>query len=262
MSAPLPETRTDAFGRQQPASPEIVVRSLLFNVAFYLVTLFYLIAAIPTFFMSRHAILGIARTWSHTVLWLLRVICDLGVEWRGLEKIPSGPLLVASKHQSAWEVFGLIALFPDFAFILKRELQWIPWFGWYTIKGAMIPVVRGARSKALAALTVAVGRELARGRQIIIFPEGTRRPAGAEPAYKYGVVHLYSTTGATCLPIALNSGVFWRRRSLLRYPGKVVVEILDPIAPGLDPDDFAARLQGVIEPASARLLREAVESRS
>ncbi len=263
MSASWPETSRNASApRQRSPDIEIIVRSLVFNVAFYLVTLLYLVAALPTFLMSRHGILGIAWIWSHTVLQLLRIVCNMQVEWRGLDRIPPGPLLVASKHQSAWEVFGLIVLFPDFAFILKRELQWIPWFGWYTIKARMIPVIRGARSKALAALTESVSRELAAGRQIIIFPEGTRRSPGAEPAYKYGIVHLYATTGATCLPIALNSGLFWPRRSFLRYPGKVIIEVLDPIPPGLDPGAFAARLQSAIEPASARLLLEATEGRS
>ena len=90
----------------------------------------------------------------------------------------------------------------------------------------------------------------------MIFPEGTRRAPGAEPSYKYGIVHLYAETGARCLPIALNSGLFWPRRSFRRYPGTVVVEVLDPIAPGLDKQAFAERLQQTIETATARLIAE------
>ena len=150
----------------------------------------------------------------------------------------------------------MIALFADPAFILKRELQWLPLFGWYARKGRMIPVDRGARAQALAAIARDSRIQLARGRQIIIFPEGTRRPAGAEPSYKYGIVHLYAETNVPCVPIALNSGLFWPRRSILRYPGTIRVEILDPIPPGLDKETFATRLRDEIEEATARLIAQ------
>jgi 1-acyl-sn-glycerol-3-phosphate acyltransferase len=120
----------------------------------------------------------------------------------------------------------------------------------------MIPVDRGARAQALAGIARDARVELARGRQIIIFPEGTRRPAGAEPNYKFGVVHLYAETGAPCLPIALNSGLYWPRRSIMRYPGTIRVDILDPIPPGLDKEAFAARLHATIEEATAQLIAE------
>ena len=234
----------------------VIVRSIVFNVAFYLNLLVHFIAAIPTLVMPRRAILAVATFWGRANLWLLRVICGIKVEYRGVEKIPQGPLLVASKHQSLWETFALLPLFDDPAFILKRELLWIPFFGWYAWKAGMIPVNRGKRSLALADMTVRARVELGRNRQIVIFPEGTRRAPGAEPSYKYGIVHLYAETGVRCLPIALNSGLFWPRRSFLRYPGTVVVEVLDPIAPGLDKPAFAERLQQAIEQATARLIAE------
>lgn len=234
----------------------LIVRSVVYNVLFYLNLLVYLIAAIPTFWMPYRCIVDVAKAWGRTSTWLLRVICGTHVEIRGIEKIPWGPLLVASKHQSTWETFALVSLFADPTFIIKRELLWLPLFGWYAWKGQMIPVNRGARAQALAAIAKDALIHLARGRQIVIFPEGTRRPAGAEPSYKYGVVHLYGETGVPCLPIALNSGLYWRRRSLLRYPGTIRVEILDPIPPGLDKETFAARLREVIEEATARLIAE------
>jgi 1-acyl-sn-glycerol-3-phosphate acyltransferase len=163
---------------------------------------------------------------------------------------------VASKHQSLWETFALLLLFSDPAFILKRELIWIPFFGWYAWKAGMIPVNRGKRSQALAEMTTCARAELARGRQIVIFPEGTRRAPGAQPNYKYGIVHLYAETGTPCLPLALNSGLFWPRRSFRRFPGTVIVEVLDPIAPGLDKKVFAERLQDTIETATARLVAD------
>jgi 1-acyl-sn-glycerol-3-phosphate acyltransferase len=122
------------------------------------------------------------------------------------------------------------------------------------MKARMIPVRRGARAAALAAMTEGAKREIARGRQIVIFPEGTRRAPDAEPSYRYGVAHLYGELAVPCLPIALNSGLFWPRRSLHMRPGTIRVEVLEPIAPGMHPDAFLVALQNQIEPATARLV--------
>ena len=234
----------------------VIIRSVLFNVLFYLNLTVQIILALPTLIMPRWGIVEVARFWARTNLWLLRVVCGTRVEFRGLEKIPPGPLLVASKHQSLWETFALITLFADPAYIMKRELMWIPFFGWYTWKAGMIAVNRGKGSQALTEMNASARRELARNRQIIIFPEGTRRAPGAEPRYKYGVVHLYAETKVACLPVALNSGLFWPRRSFRRYPGTIRVEILDPIPPGLGKDAFFDLLQHGIEAATARLVAE------
>jgi 1-acyl-sn-glycerol-3-phosphate acyltransferase len=234
----------------------VIIRSLLFNVLFYLNLLAYMIAALPTLLLPRRCLMEVAKAWARTNLWLLRIICGTKHEFRGLQKIPRGPCIVAAKHQSTWETFALLTLFDDPTFIIKRELMWLPLFGWYTLKGAMIPVDRGARGQALAAMTARARAELARGRQIIIFPEGTRRPPGAEPRYKFGVAHLCVETGTPCLPIALNSGLFWSRRALRRYPGTILVEILDPIQPTTDKEQFLSRLQQEIEEATARLIAQ------
>jgi 1-acyl-sn-glycerol-3-phosphate acyltransferase len=232
-----------------------LVRSLVFNALFYLNTLVWLLVGLPTFFLPYRSTVWVAKTWGRVNLVLLR-IAGIDYEVRGREKIPPGALIVASKHQSAWETFALMPLFDNPLFILKRELQWIPVFGWLLIKGRMVPVNRGAGSQALIEMTERACIELGRGRQLIIFPEGTRRPAGAEPRYKYGVAHLYAAAGVPCLPVALNSGVFWPRRTLRRKPGTVIVEILDPIPPGLDKDVFFKRLQDQLETATARLIAE------
>ncbi len=234
----------------------LILRSVIFNVLFYLNLLVLLVAALPTLLMPRVAILSVARLWARINSWLLRTICGITAEFRGLEKIPPGPLIVASKHQSLWETFALLSLFPDPAYIMKRELMWIPFFGWYTWKAGMIAVDRSKGSQALAEMNASVRRELAHNRQVIIFPEGTRRPAGAEPRYKHGVVHLYAETGVTCLPVALNSGLFWPRRSMRRRPGTIRVEVLDPIPPSLDKTVFFERLQAAIENATSRLLEQ------
>jgi 1-acyl-sn-glycerol-3-phosphate acyltransferase len=155
-----------------------------------------------------------------------------------------------------------LQLFDNPVFIVKRELQWIPIFGWLMIKGRMVPVNRGARSQALTAMIERARIELAQNRQLVIFPEGTRRPAGAEPRYKIGVALIYAATGVPCVPIALNSGLFWPRRSIRLRPGTVLVEILDPIQPGLDKDEFFERLQHDLETATARLLVESEKKRT
>jgi len=240
----------------------ILVRSIVFNVLFYLNTALWLIIALPTFFMPYRAILAVATAWGRANLVLLRVVVGIDYEIRGREKLPKGPIIVAPKHQSAWETFSLLQLFDNPVFIVKRELQWIPIFGWLMIKGRMVPVNRGARSQALAAMIERARIELARNRQLVIFPEGTRRPAGAEPRYKIGVAHLYAAIGVPCVPIALNSGLFWPRRSIRLRPGTVLVEILDPIQPGLDKDEFFERLQHDLETATARLLVESEKKRT
>ena len=234
----------------------VIARSIVFNILFYLNLLVLLIVAIPTLLMPPQAIIGMAKLWGRTSLWLLRVVCGTKYEFRGLERIPEGPLIVAAKHQSTWETFALLSLFKHPIFIIKRELTWIPLFGWFTIKAKMIAVDRGSGSQALSAMTVRAREVIRGGRQLFIFPEGTRRAAGAEPRYKYGVAHLYDVIGVPCVPVALNSGLFWPRRAFVRLPGTIVVEFLEPIAPGLEKKAFFDRLQNEIETATARLIAE------
>jgi 1-acyl-sn-glycerol-3-phosphate acyltransferase len=235
----------------------IFLRSLVYNVLFYLLLTFWLIVAIPTFVMPRSGILHIARAWARSSIWLLRVICNVKVEYRGLEKIQGGPLIVASKHQSMWETFALLQFFDQPLFILKRELRWIPFFGWYLIKANMIGVDRAAGGRSLLQMARRAGEEVRRGRQLIIFPEGTRTPVGAPPQYKTGIAQIYVDCGVNCLPVALNSGLFWPRRTFMRYPGTLVVEFLDPLPPGLSRREFIARVSAVIEEATNRLIETA-----
>ena len=240
------------------SSSSIVVRSILFNALFYVNLIAHLIVALPTFALPYPCLRVFIRSYAMTSLWLLRVVCGTRAEWRGADKIPKGPCIVACKHQSLWETFSLYAVLNDPVYILKRELMWIPLFGWYMRKAGLIPIDRSAGMAALARMTKRARNTLAAGnRQIVIFPEGTRRPPGAAPDYKPGIVYLYGKAGVPCVPIALNSGLYWPRRSLLRLPGTIVAEILDPIVPGLDKDTFFARLQSGIEEASARLVLEA-----
>jgi 1-acyl-sn-glycerol-3-phosphate acyltransferase len=237
-------------------STSLLIRSLLFNALFYANLIIQMVVALPTFFLPRRALLVFVRSYARTSLWLLRVVCGITVEWRGIEKIPRGACIIACKHQSAWETFALYAVLRDPAYILKRELMWIPLFGWYTWKAGLIAVNREAGLAALSRMSARARQELARVRQVVIFPEGTRRPPGAEPVYKPGIAYLYSKADVACVPLALNSGLFWPRRSLRRVPGTILVEALEPIAPGLDRRIFAARLESVLEEATARLVAE------
>src|SRR5919206_3265157 len=234
----------------------LILRSLSFNVAFYVNLIVWLLAIVPTLVMPRKAVIRVAQAWARSNLWLMRVIVGTRVEFRGRERIPPGGLLVAAKHQSFWETFALATLFDDPAFILKRELMWIPFFGWYLWKADMVPVNRKAGSLALAEMNRRAREKVRDGRQILIFPEGTRRPPGAEPAYKFGIAHLYAHLDLPCVPVALNSGLFWPRRRFIRHPGTVVVEFLEPIPPGLPRKAFLEELQARIEGASERLLAE------
>jgi len=233
----------------------LALRSAAYNALFYLNLILHILIAIPTFLLPRRAFMTIAKSWGRTSNALLAV-AGISVELRGREKIPPGALLVASKHQSFWEAFTLLTLFDDPAFIVKRELMWIPFFGWLLWKADQVPVDRKAKGGAIAGMVKRARTELARGRQIIIFPEGTRTAAGAPPAYKSGSAPLYAAANVLCLPVALNSGLFWPRRKFLRCPGTIVLEVLDPIPPGLDKDTFAARVQNDIETATARLVAD------
>jgi len=234
----------------------LVLRSLLFNVAFYALTILWLIGLIPFVLFPRKTFLRAVQAWGRASIWLLRVVAGTRLEFRGVERIPPGGLLVASKHQSMLETFALVTMFDDPTFVLKRELRWIPFFGWYTVKAAQVPVDRSAGAAALSDMNERARKEAARGRQIVIFPEGTRRAAGAPPAYKYGVAHLYQNLAVPCLPVALNTGLYWPRRSFLRRPGTAVIEFLDPIPPGLSRDAFFEEAKRRIEAGCDRLLAE------
>jgi len=232
----------------------IFLRSLVFNILFYAAFVFWAIFALPTFLMPRAAVLRVASWWAKTAIVLMRAICNIKVEFRGVEKIPKGPLIVASKHQSMWETIALLRFFEAPFFVIKRQLNFIPLFGQYAIKTGMVAIDRSDGRRALLAVTRRAAEEVKHGRQFVIFPEGTRTAPGAPPQYKGGVGLVYSECGVPCLPVALNSGLFWPRRTFMRYPGTLVVEFLDPIPPGLKRDEFLARVERTIEEATNRIV--------
>ena len=234
-----------------------MIRSHIFNVLFYVATATILIGGIPLLFGPRTWAMAGLRLHARVSLWLMRVICGTRMEVRGRENLPSGAVLVAAKHQSAWDTFALILLFDDPALVMKAELMKIPLYGWFSRKFQMIPIQRETGPGALREMLKAARDRAMAGRQILVFPEGTRRRPGAPQAYKPGILLLYDALELPCVPVALNSGYFWPRDSLRRKPGTIVVEILPTIPTGLKRKQFEAELIDRIEQASERLLREA-----
>ena len=205
---------------------------------------------------ARYAMAPI-RLWAQSQLWALRVLVGARVEVRGRERLPQGACLLAAKHQSMLDTLVAMTLAPWPCIVLKRELMWIPVFGWYAAKARMIALDRTGRPGDVRQMLEAARTALAQGRQVLIYPEGTRRSPGAEPAYKGGVGLLYKELGAPCALLATNSGISWPAHGLLKHPGQVVFEVLPAVAPGLSRKAFMARLEGEIEGASDRLLEQA-----
>ena len=236
-----------------------LIRSALFHIAFYSITAILVLACMFTLPFSRRGVIIIARFWAKLVIKAFTTIVGGTYEVRGLHNLPHKTnLILAAKHMSVFETFALIPLIDDPLFILKRELMWVPFFGWAVAKGDMIPIDRGARSKALRIMLERARKKMANQvRQLIIFPEGTRRPVDAEPLYKYGISHIYKALDIPCYPVALNTGLFWPRKSFRLYPGKIIVEIFPAIEPGLEQNSFFEKVSSVIETNSDRLIAEA-----
>lgn len=235
------------------------LRSIFFNTVFYANLILRMIVLSPVYFlMPRRKAFSIPKNWALSCHWLMERIVGTTFEIEGLENIPKGGYILAPKHQSFWDTFALLPWLDDPVYILKRELMWIPLFGWYAKKQRMIPVDRGARGKVMAAVMERAKQEMRNGRQLIIYPEGTRRPPGAEPLYKYGIARIYRDLQVPVVPVAMHPGIFWPRRKFMRYSGHFKVRILPPIEPGLDPDVFFDTLIAQLEKASDELLVETV----
>ncbi len=234
----------------------IAVRSLLFNVAFYINLALFLVLGAEFFLTPRKWAIRALQAWACTSLWLMRRSVGTRIEVRGRQHIPRGAALVAGKHQSFWETFAILPYLDDPAMVVKKELTYIPFFGWFIHKFRMIAVERSAGTAALRQMIKRAEEEIAAGRQVVIMPEGTRRGTDDPPDYKPGAAALYATLGVACVPFALNSGLYWPRRKFLRYPGTIILEFLPAIPAGLPRKEFQARLQTAIETATARLVAE------
>ncbi|MBZ0215934.1 MAG: 1-acyl-sn-glycerol-3-phosphate acyltransferase [Fimbriimonadaceae bacterium] len=234
----------------------ILLRAHIFNLVFYANLIVFMFGSLPLLVAPRKWLVSMLKVWANASMWWHRVIVGTKVEFRNIGRIPDGPLLVASKHQSLWETFALFTIFDDPAIVLKRELMWIPLLGWFCRKLNMIPVDRAEGARSLRHMIARAKEETAKGRQVIIFPEGTRTAPGAAPQYRGGIVLMYQLLGLPCLPVALNSGWFWPRRKSIRYPGTIIVDILNPIPAGLAKSDFLARIEHDIESSGNKIARE------
>ena len=229
------------------------LRSALFMLWFLVLTtvlslLFVIVLAGP-----RRATVRLARSWAAATLWGLKLFA--GVDWRIEGPRPRGPVLVAAKHMSMWDTLALYLVLDDPGIVLKRELLRIPFYGWYLGKAAAIPIERSAGANALRAMTAAAKKVLKKDRPVLIFPEGTRKKPGAAPDYKPGVAGLYAMLGVACVPVALDSGLYWE--GFWKWPGTITLAFLEPIPAGLKRGEFMELLEGRIETATAALVARA-----
>lgn len=232
-----------------------LLRSVLFFLWFAIASTLLSLAALPGLLFDRRLVVFISHVWSRAVLWGLKAIAGLDFEVRG--RVPTGPLLIASKHMSMWDTVALYLLLGEPYAVVKRELLRIPFYGWFIAKAGAIAIDRAGGANALRRMTEKARAALAQGHAILIFPEGHRMTPGAAPDYKPGVAALYAQLGVPCVPVALNSGLFWTGpMGFLKKPGRVVVQFLDPIPPGLKSRAFLNTLETDIETATAKLLTE------
>jgi 1-acyl-sn-glycerol-3-phosphate acyltransferase len=234
----------------------ILIRSILFQIFFWTFSVLINLIWLPALLMPRRAVVRGMEIWAGVTMWALKHIAGLEYEVRGRENIPRTPAIFAAKHLSLWETIAAHILLNDPAQVMKRELLNVPVYGWYAQKVGMIVIDREGHARALRALLTEAKARVAAGRPIFIFPEGTRRALGAPPDYKPGVAAIYSALDVPCVPVAHNSGLFWSQRGTRPRSGRIVVEFLPVIPPGLRRPEFMAELQRRIEEATGRLLAE------
>jgi 1-acyl-sn-glycerol-3-phosphate acyltransferase len=230
-----------------------LLRSAAFQLCFYLWTTILAFAYLPALIAPRRVLVVLARIWCAGALFLLARIVGLGFTVEGRDNLPRGPVIIAAKHQSAWDTLVLAILFRDPAIVVKRELFMVPFFGWYLGKHGMIAVDRRGGARALKSMVAAARAAAAAGRPIVVFPEGTRTAPGTRRPYQPGVAALYRALEIPVVPVALNSGLFWARRAFEKRPGRITLAILPPIAPGLPRRRFLSLLEARIEARSDAL---------
>lgn len=238
----------------------IYLRSLIFNVLFYTTLGIGCVFGSVVGLFSRKATIPM---WNH--FWMplccsYLKICGLKIEIRGRENIRQEGVIYAVKHQSALETYCLSSYITKATFILKKELTYIPIFGWAQHFYGMIAVDRAAGGATLKKLLKEARDRMKQGRPIIIFPEGTRTKPGLTTEYKPGLVFLYQNLNVPVVPVALNTGLFWEKNSFLRHPGKIIIEFMKPLPLGLEKKEFMKELQSRIEAKCAELNAESVKN--
>jgi 1-acyl-sn-glycerol-3-phosphate acyltransferase len=230
-----------------------LVRSFIFAVWLYASMAFVGLVLWPFVLMDEKHVYTALRWWSHATLWGLRWIVGARVSFEGLEHVPTGGALIAMKHQSMLDTIVPSLILEKPTFIYKAELGNAPVMGAY-LKKNQLGVDRGGHAKALKSLVRGAREAVAKGRQIVIFPEGTRQELNAAPDYKPGIAAMYKDLNIPVTPVALNTGLIWKPKGLMRSPGHVTFRVLPPIAPGLSREDFMRELERVIETESEAML--------
>lgn len=230
----------------------IQVRSFAYLVYFYSLSVVSALLMLPFLLGSPAAMRWAMTLWGRGVTWGLKALCGIRVEVRGLEHLPPGGALIAAKHQCMYDIFGSFAFLEGHCYVMRKELMRIPFFGWYAAKSRMIVVDREGHSAALRKLVADAKDRMAEGRRLVIFPEGTRGQPGKPGDYKPGIAALYRELDLPVIPMAVNTGVHWRK--FLRVPGTIVFEMLPPIPAGLKRAEFMRELQTRVDTASDALL--------
>lgn len=231
------------------------LRSLVFTIQIYLMMAIMAVFFTPWAMLDRRGAFAAVHTWCRWVRWTASWMIGLKSEVRG--EVPQGEVMIAAKHQSFFDIIILVSELPRPKFIMKKELRWAPILGWYALRIGCVPVDRGRRGQAIAAMMERVRSGRQEPGQLIIYPQGTRVAAGATREYKVGTGLLYQEMGVPCVPVACNVGVFWPRQAILRKPGLAVVEFLPPVEPGMELRPFMAHLERVVEDRSNALMAEA-----
>lgn len=235
-----------------------LIRSVIFDLTFYVWTFFYLLILAPIMLLfPRSVTMSIFSFWVKMNLKWLKLIVGLDYKIEGIENLKAalkeGPCIIACKHQSAWETIIFAILVEEFQIVLKRQLMYIPLFGMYLKKLNAIVVDRNAGSQAIKQLIHQSREAIKNNRSILIYPEGTRGKPGEPAVYQPGIAALYRDLNVSVLPVALNSGVFWGRRSPIKKPGMITLRFLKPIPSGLSRAEFTSQLEESIETACKSL---------
>ena len=232
----------------------VFLRSLILLLLQILITPVFTLFALLSFPLHPITRYRIISGWALTVMWLLRVLCGMRLEVRGAQNIPTQPAIVMCKHQSAWETIALQKVFPPQVWVLKRELLWIPFFGWGLAMTSPVAIQRSNGKQAVMQLLRQGKQRLQTGFCVVIFPEGTRIPYGQRGKYKIGGALLAVSSGAPVVPVAHNAGKLWGRNSFLKYPGVITMSIGAPIDPtGLKAEEINRRVEDWIETEMTRL---------
>lgn len=238
----------------------LFIRQILFNVIFYSITFIFCVVLTPLMLLPRPLFIIGLNSYFKTVHVIEKFVLGLDFEVRGSEHIPkTGGFILAAKHYSAYETMKIHLLVNDPAIIMKKELSYIPLWGWLAMKARMIFIDRGSREIAISSIVTGAKRVEKEGRPLVIFPQGTRVAIEDTPdkkPYKGGIIRMYEATSQPILPLAMNSGLFWKKNAFFKYPGKVIFEFLSPIPTGLNGSDALAQLQTVLEKKSNELVAE------